>query len=231
MGCTCASVGNIYELEINGYWKSLPIRKMGPGVFLDNFQTFNITQIKDKRRDEFITMFFNQGKNNTITKNLFFTKFTQLNNSKKKEDFIYFLMSFFFLIKREKSPLEYFIKYDKLLIEKCYSKKLNDDNVEHYFIDKEILNEIILNYVSLISITSTYLNALVDDKQDFVSEVERIYRKENQELYIKNLLQNHNKEVSLDDFFLNEYPIIIDDSKVREELYRIEIERESKNGT
>jgi hypothetical protein len=227
MGCTCASIGNVYESEINGYWNSLPIRKMTPNVYLENFQTFNILQIKDKKRDEFITLFFNQGKNNTISKNLFFTKFTQVNNSKKKDEFNFFLVSLFFLIKKEKNPKENFIKYDKLIIKKCYTKKLSND-VEHYYIDKDILIEIVANYINLISANSSYLNALVDDKQDFVSEVDRIYKKENQEQYIKNLLQSYNNEVDLDDFFLNEYAIITDDSRVREELYRIEIERENK---
>lgn len=227
MGCTCVSVGNVYENEINNYWKSLPIRKMSPREYIENFESFNINQIKDKRRDEFITMFFNQGKNNTMTKNLFFTKFTQLNNSKNKDDFSLFIYSLFFITKREKLAEDYFIKYDKLLLSKCYSKKL-DDETEKVYIEKEVLIEIVRYYVNLISANSTYLNALVDDKQDFVSEIERIYRKENQDQYIGILFQNYNQEVGLEDFFLNEYINIIDDSRVRDELYRIEIERESK---
>ena len=226
MGCTCVSVGNIYEAEINGYWKSLPIRKMSPSIYLENFETFHISQIKDKKRDEFITLFFNQGKNNTITKNLFFTKFTQLNNSKNKEEFNYFLLSLFFLTKKEKNPKEIFIRYDKLLTNKINSKTLGD--VEHQYVNKEVFVEILGNYVNLISANSAYLNGLVDDKQDFVNEVERIYKKENQEQFVKHLLQNYDKEVELDEFFLNEYTIISDDSKVREELYRIEFDRENK---
>jgi hypothetical protein len=227
MGCTCVSLGYMYEAEINGYWKSLPIRKMSPSVYLDNFETFHISQIKDKKREEFITLFFNQGKNNTITKNLFFTKFTQLNNSKNKDEFNYFLLSLFFLTKREKNSKEFFIKYDKLLTNKIYSKTLNE--VEHQYIEKGLFLEIIGYYVNLISAYSAYLNALVDDKQDFVSEVERIYTKDNQDQYVKNLLQHYDIEVELDEFFLNEHTIISDDSKVREELYRIECDKENKN--
>jgi hypothetical protein len=227
MGCTCVSVGNIYESEINGYWKSLPIRRMSPSEYIDKFETFNINQIKDKRRDEFITIFFNQNKNNTITKNLFFTKFTQLNNSPNKDDFYFFIMSIFFLTKKEKSPKELFVKYDKLLLNKCYVQQVDEERIKE-FIDKEVLMEILSFYINLISANCTYLNALVDDKQEFVSEMERIYKKENQDFYIRTLLQNYQKDVGLEDFFLNEYSNLIDDSRVRDELYRIEIERESK---
>ena len=219
MGCTCAGGGYIYEPELSNFWKTLPIKKMCPSVFKENIMKFHIDQIKEKKRDEFISQFFIKNKDKQpIVKYMFFTIISNL----KREELNYFIMCLFFLTSEDNNSKEIFLELDKIYLNK--SQEITNDNI-FYCISKEELKRILQIYVNLISYNCIYLDNLFDNRQDFIEDVKNSFKIENQDYYIQELLKNYGNQINIDDFFKKEYKEVINHSIVREKIIRFEYDR------
>ena len=219
MGCTCASSGYIYEPELSNFWKTLPIRKMTANVYLNNLGNFHIDQIKEKKRDEFISVFFIKSKDKQpIVKNMFFS----IISSMKRDDINYFLICLFFLTCDDANSKDSFIQLDKIYLNKCIEIT---GEMNYYTISKVEMEKIIEMYINLISYNCFFLDNLFDNRQDFIEDVRISFKYENQIYYIKQLLKNYDNHINLDDFFNKEYKELINDSIVREKIIRFEFER------